>query len=129
MTQMGQYRNRRAVVSSRRARRRIQHEVGTPGASGSILALESPIRHQTRTGWQPSPARHRTSVFAETMEPDRPDPEELTDDELERELTLAVTATDIKRLDYYELLLREKAERRTRRVDDPEGRGPADSGS
>ena len=54
------------------------------------------------------------------MEPDRPDPKELTDDELERELTLAVTATDIKRLDYYELLLREKAERRTRRADDPE---------
>jgi hypothetical protein len=68
-------------------------------------------------------------VFAETMEPDRPDPKELTDDEPERELTLAVTATDIKRLDYYELLVREKAERRTRRVDDPEGRGPADSGS
>jgi len=51
----------------------------------------------------------------------RPDPRQLTDEELERELTFAVMSNDPERLDYYERLLREKAERRAR------GRGDSDS--
>jgi hypothetical protein len=50
--------------------------------------------------------------------PPRPDPRALTDDELERELTFAVMSNDSERLDYYERLLREKAERRARRSGD-----------
>ena len=53
--------------------------------------------------------------------PPRPDPKQLTDEELERELTFAVMSNDPERLDYYERLLREKAERRAR------GRGDSDS--
>jgi hypothetical protein len=48
--------------------------------------------------------------------PERPDPKELSDEELERELTLAVAGQDAERLAWYELLLREKAERRARRA-------------
>jgi hypothetical protein len=50
--------------------------------------------------------------------PERPDPKELSDEELERELTLAVAGQDPERLEWYERLLREKAERRARRADD-----------
>ena len=42
-------------------------------------------------------------------------PEELTDEDLERELTIAAATPDVRRLDMYERLLREKAERRVRR--------------
>ena len=46
------------------------------------------------------------------------DPKQLLDDELERELTFNVDADeksgDPKRLDYYDRLLRERAERRAR---------------
>jgi hypothetical protein len=51
--------------------------------------------------------------------PPRPDPRELTDEELERELTFAVMSNDPERLGYYERLLREKAERRARGSGDP----------
>ena len=44
-------------------------------------------------------------------------PAELTDEELERELTLNFESGDPKRLDYYERLLRQRAERRARRGD------------
>jgi hypothetical protein len=44
------------------------------------------------------------------------DPKQLSDDELERELTINVEANDEpgdpKRLDYYDRLVRERAERR-----------------
>jgi hypothetical protein len=50
--------------------------------------------------------------------PERPDPKELSDEELESELTLAVAGQDAERLEWYERLLREKAERRARRTDD-----------
>ena len=43
------------------------------------------------------------------------DPRSLTDDELERELTIAVDSSEPHRLAYYEMLLREKAERRVRK--------------
>ena len=43
------------------------------------------------------------------------DSRNLTDDELERELTLSFEGADPQRLDYYERLLRERAERRARR--------------
>ena len=49
----------------------------------------------------------------------RPDPKSLTDEELERELTLTVTGHNTERLDYYERLLREKAERRAHRSKPP----------
>ena len=42
-------------------------------------------------------------------------PESLTDEELERELTISVDSSEPSRLAYYERLLREKAERRARR--------------
>lgn len=40
------------------------------------------------------------------------DPAKLTDEELERELTLNFEGGDPERLDYYERLLRERAKRR-----------------
>jgi len=47
------------------------------------------------------------------------DPKQLSDDELERELTINVDADDEsgdpKRLDYYDRLLRERAERRAQK--------------
>jgi hypothetical protein len=46
------------------------------------------------------------------------DPAKLTDEELQRELTLNFEGGDPERLDYYERLLRERAERRTRRSDE-----------
>ena len=42
------------------------------------------------------------------------DPAKLTDEELERELTLNFEGGDPERLDYYERLLRERAKRRAR---------------
>jgi hypothetical protein len=42
-------------------------------------------------------------------------PRDLSDEELERELTITVSETDPAHLAYYERLLREKAERRARR--------------
>lgn len=42
-------------------------------------------------------------------------PEALTDTELERELTITVTSDDPAHLEFYERLLREKAERRARK--------------
>jgi len=46
------------------------------------------------------------------------DPKKLSNEELERELTINVEADheagDLERLDYYERLLRERAERRAR---------------
>ena len=42
-------------------------------------------------------------------------PKDFSDAELERELTLSFDTGDPKRLDYYERLLRERAERRARR--------------
>jgi hypothetical protein len=55
-------------------------------------------------------------VTGPEQHPRRPDPKELSDEELERELTLAVAGQDTERLEWYERLLREKAERRARRV-------------
>jgi hypothetical protein len=91
-------------------RRRVPRPARRPG--GVAARRQDPQDRDARPR-RPGPGR---GVTGPEQHPRRPDPKELSDEELERELTLAVAGQDTERLEWYERLLREKAERRARRV-------------